>query len=97
MERCQRPVSRGWLGISHEDIEIVQILAPLTDIPNAPDNYGWTPIHLAAQYGHTKIVKILAPLTDNPNAPTNNGRTPISVAKNAEIVRFLQSFNTFHK
>ena len=54
-------------------------------------------IFKAAKYGYTEIVKILAPLTDNPNAPNNNGDTPISVAKNAEIVRFLQSFNTSHK
>ena len=45
----------------------------------------------------TKIVKILAPLTGNSNAPNNNGKTPISVAKNAEIRRFLESFNTSKK
>ena len=50
-----------------EAIEMVKILAPLTDNPNAPDIYGETPIYQAASKGHTEIVKILAPLTDIPN------------------------------
>ena len=37
-------------------VEIVKILAPLTVDPNAPENDGDTPIHLAAQLGHTEIV-----------------------------------------
>ena len=41
--------------------EIVKILAPLADNPNAPNNNGRTPIHWAARYGHTEIVKILTP------------------------------------
>ena len=44
--------------ISHEGIEIVKTLAPLTDNPNAPNNFGITPIYLAALEGHTEIVKI---------------------------------------
>ena len=74
--------------------EIVKILAPLTDNPNAPDKSGETSIYWAAQNGHTEIVKILAPLTDNPNAPDNYGRTPRSVAKNREICKILESFKT---
>ena len=70
--------------------KIVKFLAPLTDNPNAPDNDGWTPIHQAANNGHTEIVKILAPLTDNPNAPNQYGQTPFQVAKNAEICRILE-------
>ena len=57
--------------LSDEDIEIVKILAPLIDNPNAPNNYGDTPIFWAAYNGHTEIVKFLAPLTDNPSAPDN--------------------------
>ena len=33
--------------------------------PNAPNNYGDTPIHKAACNRYTEIVKILAPLTDS--------------------------------
>ena len=38
------------LQSSDEDIEIVKILAPLADNPNAPDKYGHTPIYRAAIY-----------------------------------------------
>ena len=72
--------------------EIVKFLAPLTDNPNAPNKYGWTPLYWAAYYGYTEIVKTLAPLTDNPNAP-EDGKTPSSVTKNTEIQRYLESFN----
>ena len=71
---------------------IVRILAPLTDNPNAPDEEGITPIHLAAFEGHTEIVKILAPLTNIPNAPAKNGVTPIHEATrrgHTEIVQIL--------
>ena len=75
-----------------EDTEIVKILAPLTDNPNAPDEYGATPIFWAAFYGYIEIVKILVPLTDNPNAPNKHGKTPSSVTNNVEIKRLLESY-----
>ena len=86
--------------LSDEDTEIVRILAPLMDNPNAPDENGDTPIHEAALNGHTEIVKILGPLTDNPNTPNNKGETPIHKAASdfgipyKETQRILESFNT---
>ena len=53
--------------------EIVKILVPLTDHPNAPNKCGTTPIHMAARNGHTEIVKILVPLADNLNALSGSG------------------------
>ena len=82
---------------SDEDMEIVKILAPLTDNLNAPNKIGDTPIYWAAWNGHTEIVKILAPLTDYPNTPNNYGETPSSVAKKAEIRKILESFYTSRK
>ena len=41
---------------SDENTEIVKILAPLTNNPNAPNEYGKTPIYWAARNGHTEIV-----------------------------------------
>ena len=79
----------------NENTEIIKILAPLTDNPNAPTETGRTPMHQAALYGHTEIVKILAPLTDNPNAPDRNGKTSIywaACAGHTEIVKILASF-----
>ena len=77
---------------SDEDIEIVKILAPLTENPNAPNENGDTPIFWAARHGRTEIVKTLAPLTYNPNAPDTNGYTPIYIAAHhghTEIIKIL--------
>ena len=77
-------------------VELVKILAPLTDNPNAPDKPGNTQISWAAGCGNTEIVKILAPLTDNPNGPNNAGYTPIYFAEyygHTEIVKILASFD----
>ena len=41
--------------------KIVKIMAPWTDNPNAPDEYGITPTYWAAHNGHSEIVKILTP------------------------------------
>ena len=79
--------------LSDEDVEMVKILAPLTNNPNALDRHGnTTPFNLAALNGHTEIVKILAPLTNNPNAPDRCGYTPIHIAArngHTEIVKIL--------
>ena len=78
--------------IFHENTEIIKILAPLTDNPNTPNDYGDTPISWAAYKGYTEIVKILVSLTDNPNAPNKNGTSPIHKAArngNTEIVKIL--------
>ena len=75
-----------------EDVEVVKILAPLTNNLNAQNEYGQTPIHFAAFIGHTEIVKTLASFTDNPNAPDKDGRTPIYLAAfkgHTEIVKIL--------
>ena len=77
---------------SDENTDIVKILAPLTDNPNAPDENGDTPIHGAASKGHTEIVKFLAPLTDDPNVSNNWGDTPRSVAQNDIIRAILVQF-----
>ena len=71
--------------------EIIEIMVPLIEYPNASMEYGRTPIYRAACNGYTEIVKILAPLTDNPNCANARGETPIQVAKNAEICRILQT------
>ena len=80
----------------NEDMEIVQILAPLTDNPIAHYENGdkRTPIYHAAYSGHMELVKILAPLIDNPNASDKFGNTPIQAAAchgHTEIVRTLAS------
>ena len=78
--------------LSDENIEIVTILAPLTNNPNAPNACGHTPICCAAFYGHTEIVKILAQFSNNPNAPNKWGCTPIFIATcygHTKVVKIL--------
>ena len=75
-----------------EDLDMVKILAPLTDNPNAPNEDGITPIHWAAGYGYTDIVKVLASFTASPNAPNPDGATPIHVAAETgqtQIIKIL--------
>ena len=44
------------------DINVVTILAPLTENPNAPGEDGMTPIYWEMRQRQFEIVKILAPL-----------------------------------
>ena len=60
----------------------------MTDNPNAPDEYGNTPIYLAASWGYTEIIRILAPLSDDPYVPDES--------KNEEIRRILKYFKKKH-
>ena len=55
-------------------LEIIRILAPLTDNPNMQqDITGTTPIHMAAEEGAVEVVKFLAPLANNLNASNSVG------------------------
>ena len=88
-ESCMKRVS------SYEETEVFELLAPLTDNANAPDEQTRTPIFLAALYGNTEMVQILAPFVKNPNAPDRHGDTPIYHAAfygHTEIVRILVRF-----
>ena len=70
-------------------------LQTLSQFCNAQDEFGRTPIYVAAYNGYTEVVKVLALLTDKPNAPKNNGITPIYEAAwigFTEIVKILVHF-----
>ena len=80
------------IAYSNISAEIIGILAPLTENPNAPDADGWTPINRAARNGNSEIINILAPFTDDPNAPDPHGWTPINRAAadgRTEILKIL--------
>ena len=92
MEKLSDICMKRRMELSDADIEIIKIIVPLIDNPNAKDQDGYTLIRYAAIFRHTEIVKILAPLTENPNAPENNGTTPIYIAAlhgHTEIVKIL--------
>ena len=93
-----RESSRKWKG---EHMEIVKILAPLTDnlssLNDVQKNFRnkiWESCKKlwGFTYHDMEIVKILAPLTDNPNALDKDGWTPIACAArngHTEIVQIL--------
>ena len=80
-------------------LETVKFLTGLTFTPNAPDNYGITPLWRAALCGHAKIVDFMVQSkVENPNASSQTGdfpgSTPIDVAiqeNHFEIVKILVS------
>ena len=71
---------------------MVEFLVNFTNMPNAPDNFGDTPIHYAAEYGYLDIIKILLKFNYTPNVPNIQGLTPIALATERGhliIVKFL--------
>ena len=77
--------------------EVVKVLAPVTDKPNAfhfSFDTRLTPIWFAACNGHTEIVKTLATWTENPNHGIEPYYPISSAACNGhiEVVKYLTSF-----
>ena len=61
------------------------------------DEFGNTPIHIAAEKGHTEVVKTFVNCVECPNPPDHNGRTPLHIAAlngHIEIVKSLAGFCT---
>ena len=93
-----------YIAASNGYVDVIKVLAPLTENPNAANVEGRTPILQAALYGHTNIIEFLAPLTKSPNAPSSRGLTPIQAARmgweihrrdkarSDEIVNILRSY-----
>ncbi len=85
--------NREWVSESKREEEETRV--------NVRDEYGWTPLHLAAEYGTTELVKLLLSYGADVNAKTTKkrdrypaGSTPLDVAKiagNDKIVSLLRS------
>ena len=59
---------------------------------NAKNEYGWTPLHIAAWKGHPKVVKLLIKAGAKVNATKDDGWTPLHLAArwgNTEISKLL--------
>ena len=52
---------------------MVKFIAENVDYKNPVDNYGNTPLHIAAEEGHLEIVKFFMENVDDKN-PTDQGR-----------------------
>ena len=60
--------------------------------PNAAENSGWRPLHLAVRNGHMKTAELLLARGADPNARQADGGTPLHSAaqqNNTDIVRVL--------
>ena len=84
--------------------EIINIIGDKSNNPNAADQLGWTPIHLAAYYGQVEVFKspIFSSNLQNYIQPLPGGRTPIKLAtqkSHLEVVKIilkimLENFDT---
>ena len=73
--------------------EIVKILAPLADNPNAQNPQGWTPLQKAVSYvpygpyGITEIVKIFAPLASADNLNVSKDPDGYTILERATLLK----------
>jgi hypothetical protein len=59
---------------------ILQYTLGTEDLKNAPDAFGQTPLHIAAQKGDAGMVALLLKFNADPHPKDRNGRTPKELA-----------------
>ena len=62
--------------------ELAELLVAKTGV-TVRDNHGWTPLHFAAQFGHTRVAELLIAGGADVNAKNSWGMTPLAVATNS--------------
>ena len=91
------------IAFIYHKLDMMKIMAPLSETPNAPFPYGnyfgclfggYTPIQKAVTFGYIEIIKILAPWSSNPDTPNPRGWT-LDVSK--KILNFGIEFTTVHE
>jgi ankyrin repeat protein len=65
---------------SGDEPVMLRALLELTADVNAPDQRGWTPLHLAAAYGYASSVRLLLEAGADPTSATADGLTPADLA-----------------
>lgn len=81
-------------AIENDDTKTVNTLLDHGSNPNMPDKYkyGYTPLELAAIYGHADVEKILLEHGADVNRRSQNGNTPLIAAANsghADVAKVL--------
>ena len=82
------PLYEGHFPLGHFPFRAFSVL------PVRPNQFGNTPIGLAASRGHLEVMKVLINSTKDPNVAGNDGWTPIHSAADKgyiEIVKLLMS------
>jgi len=69
--------------------KVVAFLASGVDI-NAQDEYGFSPIHAAASYGHDDLIEYLISNGANVNLRDADGDTPLLVCENKTTFELLE-------
>ena len=68
-------------GNIEENIQVVEFALPLIKYPNPRDDFGTTPMHIAAEHGYLEFVKALIPYWTNKVAKNQEGKTAIEIAE----------------
>ena len=63
---------------------------------NVRDNNGWTPMHFAAKYGHTRAVQVLANHAADVKALTGYNQTPMDLARTEARQRAQRNETPIH-
>ncbi|MGH7144873.1 MAG: ankyrin repeat domain-containing protein [Planctomycetota bacterium] len=85
----------GWSSDVHDAAQsgdektLEEILKNDPDAVKERDENGWTPLHLAAQFGHLEAVKALVAAHADVNATTPKGWTPLLLAARAGKSKIL--------
>lgn len=55
------------------------------------EQHGYTPLHQAAQQGHTLIINLLLEHKASPNVITNQGQTALSIAQRLGYISVVET------
>ena len=82
-------------GNLQENISAVEFAAYFCKYPNPEDDFGTTPMHIAAEHGYLEFVKVLLPYWENQLVQNQNNKTAIDIAEDKghhEIAKLLYHF-----
>jgi len=74
--------------------EIAALCALAPEVINQKDEYGFTPLHLAADRGHLGVVSLLLQNGADPSIKDSDEQTAIELARCAEHSEIVQMLST---